>query len=287
VPNDPGATSWEPAEYRRALAHIEQAGVAQARRLARARTMVRVDQAGKPGIRVPAWDDIVHVGPRTIVTPEDRAIQRDFQRRGIPSPLAPDVQLELARRQELARHIQNSPVPEYQQGVQAAMSAVDNVQDAAVTASVAARVSIPLLGQLGTWLAPAVLALGQIATLLNWVAGGLYAFGIAYALACQGVGAAFTQASVPAFAGFLFKGVAGRVHSQPELDRGCFILAARAAAAAGAFPMNGNRSAKLRTRRCSGAGAGGMTGLPCRWNVKARGHHRSKNIRIYPRWRNP
>jgi hypothetical protein len=207
MPNDPGPTSWDPLEYQRALQQIEDAGTTEARRLARARTMVRVDPAGAPTVRVPAWDDIIHLGPRIPVTPEDRTIQRHFERAGLPSPLDPKVQAEIARRNELAAHIRNNPVPEYQQGVTAAMTAVDNVQDAALTASVAARVTMPVLGSLGAYLAPAITALGAIGSALNWIAAALFGFGVLYALACRGPRAAAAQASVPALAGFLFKGV--------------------------------------------------------------------------------
>lgn len=196
------------------LRSIDAAGTQDATRILRAQTRVRVDAGETPTIRVPSWDDIVRVGPRPTVTPEDRAIQRHFERAGLPSPLDPALQQEIFRRREMAKHLANSPLPEYQQGVTAAMTAVDNVQDAATTAMVATRVSIPLLGQLGTYLAPAVLAFGQIATALNWLFAGLFAWGIAYAAACQGPRAAVAQASVPAFAGLLFKGL------RPFLPRG-------------------------------------------------------------------
>lgn len=208
------------------MLHLEEAGVTEARRLARARTMVRVDPAGQPTVRVPAWDDLIHLGPRIPVTPEDRAIQRHFDRAKLPSPLTPELQTEIHRRQELAAHIKNNPVPEYQQGVTAAMSAVDNVQDAALTASVAARVTMPVLGRLGAFLAPAVAVLGAIGTTLNWIAAGLFAFGVLYAFACRGPRAAAAQASVPALAGFLFKGIraaiprrAGINHPMPGRPR--------------------------------------------------------------------
>jgi len=168
---------------------------------------VRVEPGKEPQISIPAWQDIVRLGPRVTVTPEDYAIQRHYERAHIPSPLAPEIQSEIAARREMGRRIRNSAIPEYEQGVTQMLTAVDNVQDAALTASVATRVIMPVLGQFGAWLAPAVLALGKIAGLLNWLGLGLFAFGVAYALACKGPKAAVAQASVPALAGYLFKGI--------------------------------------------------------------------------------
>lgn len=205
MPNDPGPTSWDPKEYERALRNIQSAGEANAARLARARTMVRVDDAGNPTIRVPEWRDVVRVGPRPIVTPEDRAIARDFKRRGLPSPLAPEVQAELDRRNEVAKHIRDNPVPEYQRSVATVVTAVDNLNDAAVTASVAGNVAMPFLGRFGTWLAPAVSALGAIATFLNWIAWAVIAWGVAYAYVCQGPRAAAAAVSGQALGNAFFK----------------------------------------------------------------------------------
>lgn len=207
MPNDPGPTSWRRDEYERALRNIDQAGIQNAQRLMLARTQVRVEQGGTATIRVPGWDDIVRVGPRPIVTPEDRIIQRDFERRGIPSPLAPEVQQEIRRRREVAKSIANSPVPEYQQGVASALTAVDNVNDAAVTAMVASRASVGILGRFGTWLAPAVLALGKIASITNILALGLQYLGMAYALACGGPRQLAAQYSAAALANSAFQGL--------------------------------------------------------------------------------
>lgn len=207
MPNDPGATSWNADEYHRALSHIDQAGTKHAATLNRAKVRVRVERGGTPTIRVPGWDDIVRVGPRPIVTPEDRAIQRDFERRGLPSPLAPEQQGEIQKRRELAQHIQNSPIPEYQQSTAATLTAVDNVNDAAVTAMVASRASVGILGRFGTWLAPAVLALGKIASLTNILGWALQGLGMAYALACGGPRALAAQYSGVALANAAFAGV--------------------------------------------------------------------------------
>lgn len=194
-------------QYQTFMDGVEQVGTPNAARVARAQLAVRVERPKEPTINIPAWNDVVRTGPRTTVTPEDWAIQKHFERAGLRSPLSSDVQEAIAARREMSRRMRNSAIPEYQQGVAAMATAVDNVQDAALTASVAARVAIPLLGKIGPWLAPAVLALGNIATLLNWIGLGIFAFGVGYALACQGPRAALAQAAVPKLAGFGFKGL--------------------------------------------------------------------------------
>jgi hypothetical protein len=188
---------------------IDQVGTANAAKLARGELAVRVDRPKQPTINIPAWNDIIRTGPRTIVTEEDWRVQKHFERAGLPSPLSTDVQSAIADRRKMSDRIRNSALPEYQQGITTMITAVDNVQDAALTASVAGRVLIPALGRLGGYLAPAVLALGNFATLFNWLGLGVYYFGLLYALACKGPSAMKAQAVVPGLAGAAFKGLRG------------------------------------------------------------------------------
>jgi hypothetical protein len=208
VPNDPGPTSFLPAQYDRFLKGIDQLGAVNSARELRSQARVRVEPGKEPRISIPGWDDIVRTGPRVPVTDEDWKIQRHFERANLPSPLAPAIQEEIKHRRELAQKIRNSATPEYQQGISTMLTAVDNIQDAALTASVTVRITMPVLGGIGPYLAPALGALGTIGTFLNWVAGGLFVLGVAYAAACQGPKAALAAASVPALAGFMFRGIA-------------------------------------------------------------------------------
>jgi len=207
MPNDPGATTWLGAQYQRFLDGVDKLGPNHAPRLARSQAKVRVDPGKDPAVSIPAWSDIIKLGPRTTVTDEDWTIQRHYERAHLPSPLAPEIQDEIKARREMGRRMRNSAIPEYQEGVTTMLTAIDNVQDAALTASVGTRVAMPILGKFGTWLAPAVLGLASIARLLNWLNLGVFAFGVLYALACKGPKQAVAQASVPALAGFAFKGV--------------------------------------------------------------------------------
>jgi len=216
MPNDPGPSSWLEDQYQRFIKGIDQVGNPNAARLVRSQAKVRVDPGKNPEISLPAWNDIVRTGPRVPVTDEDWNIQRHFEQAKLHSPLAPDVQDEIGRRRESARRMRNSAIPEYQQGVTTLVTVVDNVQDAALTASVATRVAIPALGRFGPYLAPATLALGQIASLLNYLNVGLFHFGALYALACQGPKAAVAQYSVKNLAAGLF----GTVHAILPRTRG-------------------------------------------------------------------
>jgi len=72
---------------------------------------------------------------------------------------------------------------------------------------VASRASIGILGRFGTWLAPAVLAFGKIASVTNWLAWGLQALGMLYALACGGPRQLAAQYSGAALANSAFQGI--------------------------------------------------------------------------------
>jgi len=207
MPNDPGPSSWLEGQYRKFLEGVELVGAPNAPRLARVEAPVRVDRPKEPQITLPHWNDVVRTGPRTIVTPEDYATHRHFEKAGLRSPLAPELQQEIADRRAMAKRISNSAIPEYQRGVATMMTVVDNVQDAALTMAVGARITAVALGRFGQWIAPAVAGLGRVALALNWLGLALGLFGIAYAFACQGPRDAIAQARSAAMAAYLFKGV--------------------------------------------------------------------------------
>lgn len=206
MPNDPGPSSWVGSQYGKFLEGVERVGAPNAPRLARIEQPVRVEPGKRPQITIPAWDDVLRVSSRTIVTPEDYAIQRHFERAGLRSPLAPEVQQEIAARRAMAKRIGNSAIPEYQRGVATMMTAVDNVQDSALTVAVGARITATALGRFGTWLAPAVAGFSRLALGLGWLGLALSWFGIAYAAVCGGPRDALAQWRANALAGYLFKG---------------------------------------------------------------------------------
>jgi len=186
---------------------VELVGTPNAPRVARTQTPVRVDRPKEPQITMPHWDDIIRTGPRPIVTPEDYALHRHFEKAGLRSPLAPELQQEIADRRAMAKRIQNSAIPEYQRGVATMMTAVDNVQDSALTLAVAGTITATALGRFGKWIAPAVAGISTAARMLNWLGLALGLFGILYAWACQGPRDAAAQWRSVAMAAFLFRGV--------------------------------------------------------------------------------
>ena len=207
--NDLGPESWNAQQLRKFLEGLDQVGTINAPRLQRAELQrrVQVDPAKQPQISLPHWDDVVRLGPRPVVTREDYELHKHFTRAGLPSPLDPALVQEIANRKAMMQRINNSAIPEYQRGVSTMMTVVDNVQDAALTISVAARISMTALGRFGSWLAPAVVGFGAAAVALNWLGLALTIFGVGYALACQGPRDALSQYRANAMAGFLFTGL--------------------------------------------------------------------------------
>jgi hypothetical protein len=97
-------------------------------------------------ITIPGWDDVLHVVPRPVITPEMRAAYYAAKRLGRPSGLHVDLVDEIERRAARARQIAASPTPRYAQAYGQAMTAIDNVQDLLTTVVVAGRLSLnPLI----------------------------------------------------------------------------------------------------------------------------------------------
>jgi len=209
VPNDLGPSSWIAGQYQRFLQGLDQVGTINAPRLSRSQVQpkVRVDPGKQPQISIPHWDDVIRLGPRPVVSPEELELHKHFERAGLPSPLSPELQQAVADRRAMAKRIQNSAIPEYMRGVSAMMTVVDNVQDAALTLAVAGRIAVTALGRFGPWFAPAVAGMARVATMLNWLGLAIVIFGVAYAFACQGARDALSQARQNALAGYLFKGL--------------------------------------------------------------------------------
>lgn len=205
--NDPGATTWLGDQYQRFLDGLERAGTPNAPKLIRAQSGSLADPGKAPRISVPEWDQVIRVGPRPVVTGEDWAVQKAAERAGVPSPLDPVLQQAIADRRAIADRIRNSAIPEYQRGVTDMLTAVDNVQDAALTASVAGELGVAATGRFGQFLAPAVAALGRLALALNWLGLATFLFGVGYNFVCRGPRGAAAAASIPALVAPLFRGL--------------------------------------------------------------------------------
>jgi len=87
----------------------------------------------------PSWRDIIHITPHPTITPEEREAHRQARREGRPSPLSPEQLAEIQRRKQRAIAASRSQIPEWRQRMIAALTAIDNVQDAIATAGWLAR----------------------------------------------------------------------------------------------------------------------------------------------------
>lgn len=91
--------------------------------------------AENPGpVKLPAWDDVIHIRPRPEVTPAQRAQLAGERRAGIVPTLDPAIVAELDRRARIAENIRESAVPEWRRQVIKVLTAADNVEDILSTA---------------------------------------------------------------------------------------------------------------------------------------------------------
>ena len=227
--NDPGADSFLGANYAKLVDALNKAGDPNRAAVLRGQGGAFVDPGKSPRINVPAWDGIIRVGPRPIVTPEDWATQRAAERAGVASPLSAEIQGEIARRRDFARNIPNSATPDYMAGLSQYINAVDNVQDFMATLAVGGRLAlgaaelglalsarlIPALApeagllaaRLGARFLPVIGWALLAADLLNLLTRVGVALGPFYGLACGGPRDALAAAAVPFLTAGLFKGL--------------------------------------------------------------------------------
>ncbi len=146
MPLDMGVPDMLSAEYQRftnALGDLSDGGQRRARQIS---ARCAPDQLAPRAVKMPGWDDVVHVVPRVRVTPEQRASHYDALRHGQDSPLAPELQDELRRLGRRARAMQATPTPEWAKTYGQAMTAIDNVQDFLTTVVTVGRLGLnPML----------------------------------------------------------------------------------------------------------------------------------------------
>lgn len=227
--NDPGPPSFLAEQLGKFLDGLDKAAHPNRTAYVRAQLAARVEPGKTPQINIPAWNDVIRTGPRPVVSDEDRATHRAFQRAGLPSPLSPAIQAEIARRQRFAQSIPNAATPGYLAGISQALNAADNVQDMALTAAVAARLGLGLteagfglaaarlggaagaaaggVAGLVPRLFPVVTGLLRVAGMLNWIGIALLLLGPLYALACGGPKDFGRALGIPFLNQLLFRGV--------------------------------------------------------------------------------
>lgn len=99
--------------------------------------------AANPGpIKLPAWDDVLHVAPRPEVTAAHRAQLKAERRAGITPTLDAGVLRELERREQRALEIRESAVPGWRQQMLRVLTVLDNIEDQVSTIE---RVTRPIL----------------------------------------------------------------------------------------------------------------------------------------------
>ena len=268
--NDPGADSFVSAQYQKMIGALDKIADPNKAAVLRGQSGVFTEREKSPQINLPNWDGIIRAGPRPIVTPEDWATQRAFERAGRPSPLSAEIQAEIGRRRDFARNIPQSATPEYMGGLSQFVNASDNVQDFLATLAVGGRLALGAteLGLLAagrlipgfaaraallaagasTGFLPVIATLLGAAAILNLITRlGVWA-GPFYGLACGGPRDGLAAAAVPFMAAGFFKGL-GRV-----LPRRIGVPALRAA--------KGNKSkmARAAARMPGGRMATGLGG---------------------------
>ncbi|MFQ5844774.1 MAG: hypothetical protein ACE5JG_07280 [Planctomycetota bacterium] len=133
-----------------------------------ARARIRAAERGRaPGdpavVRIPRWDDVVHLRPRVQITPNERRDHFRALRENRPSPLSSEKVGELERRRGVFTAIRDAAQPEYSKAWGQVLTAIDNVQDFTTT--------ISTLGRLVLWpasrLAPKVFA--RLLPGLGWI----------------------------------------------------------------------------------------------------------------------
>lgn len=96
-----------------------------------------------PGpIKLPAWDDVLHVTPRPEISNAHRAQLKAERRAGVNPTLDPAIVDEIDRRTARAAEIRESAVPEWRQKMLRVLTIIDNIEDQVSTIE---RVTRPIL----------------------------------------------------------------------------------------------------------------------------------------------
>lgn len=142
MPFDFGVTEMVQAEYQRFIQGIEDLTDGGARNARAAAARVRRGASTVRTISVPAWDDVIHLQPRPIITPEMRSAHYEAKRAGKPSPLGDELVGEIERRGRRAASMASSTTPEYAKAYGQVMTALDNVQDLLTTVTTLGRFAL-------------------------------------------------------------------------------------------------------------------------------------------------
>ena len=109
-------------------------------------------------IRIPGWDDIVHITPRYKYTPAEQA---EFDKKPLDriwANISPEGIKEYERKCDAVRTMIDSPQPEIAKKVGSIMTMIDNFEDGLTTAAVAGRILCKVAPQM----------LGRFIPIVGW-----------------------------------------------------------------------------------------------------------------------
>lgn len=109
----------------------------------------RIAYQAKYGSRlnVPGFEDTIQISRRTPIPAQDYAAHKFATQRSLPSPLSKDQKNELINRRQRYLRMLQSPQTEWQRGLGAVATSLDNIEDAFVTAAVLARIAAKMAGR--------------------------------------------------------------------------------------------------------------------------------------------
>ncbi len=143
-------------EYNRFMRGLDGLTLSDRERQLKATRRDRANAALPRVIEVPGWSDVIHVTPRLDVTSEQRRLYYAAQKSGAQSFLAPEVKIEIQRREARRDAMSRSPQPEFDRAWGSVMTAVDNVQDFLGAISVLGRIALSIGARVGLRAIPGI-----------------------------------------------------------------------------------------------------------------------------------
>jgi hypothetical protein len=150
VPADFGVSNLLTSEYNRFTSAVSHLSDPVARAAAQAAVRKNPERPESRYINVPGWNDVIQIGPRDRVTPEERALHYRALREGRPSPLPAERLAQLGRERARLESMRNSATPEYIKALGQIATAIDNVQDLLTSLVVAGRLVLNPIARLAS-----------------------------------------------------------------------------------------------------------------------------------------
>jgi len=146
-------------EYNRFMGGLDRLTLNEQEISSKATRRSRENALAPRQVMIPAWDDVIHLMPRTPVTGEQRDEFYRARKSGRFADLPPDVIAEIERRSARIDAMQRSPQPDFDRAWGSVMTAMDNVQDFLSATAVFGRIALTVGAKIGLRAIP---GLGQI-----------------------------------------------------------------------------------------------------------------------------